>query len=91
MTSYSTQPCWLLPELFTLGQLPHTYEQIFRMTVSLGTFRSRLGISVGDARSGQSAAEAAILIATDESLGNSQRQARLFRVKHLSLFKQACC
>lgn len=88
--SYSTLPCWLLPELFTLTQLQRTYEQIFGETVSRGTFRSRLGIRVGDARPGESADEADILIATDEFLGGSQRPARLFRVNHLSLFKRAC-
>lgn len=88
--SYSTLPCWLLPELFTLTQLQRTYEQIFGETVSRGTFRSRLGIKVGDAKPGESADEADILVATDQFLGGSQRPARLFRVNHLCLFKRAC-
>jgi len=87
--SYSTLPCWLLPELFTLTQLQRTYEQIFGETVPRGTFRSRLGIKVGDAKPGESADNAEILIATDQFLGGSQRPARLFRVNHLSLFKRA--
>lgn len=91
MTSDSTQPCWLLPALFTLGQRQRSYEQIFGVTVSRGTFRSRFGIRIGDARPGQSVDEADIQTATDEFLGSSQRQARLFRFNHLSLFKRACC
>jgi len=88
-SSYSTLPCWLLPELFTLTQLQRTYEQIFGEEVSRGTFRSRLGIKVADAAPGQAADEANILLATDEFLGGNQRPARLFRVNQLSLFKRA--
>ncbi|WP_434631328.1 NUDIX hydrolase [Chromobacterium sp. CV08] len=87
--SYSTLPCWLLPERFTLTQLQRTYEQIFGETVSRGTFRSRLGIKVGDMRPGESADQADILIATDQFQGGSQRPARLFRVNQLSLFRRA--
>ncbi|WP_374538043.1 NUDIX hydrolase [Chitinimonas taiwanensis] len=87
--SYSTLPCWLLPELFTLTQLQRTYEQIFGETVSRGTFRSRLGIKVADAKPGESADEADILISTDQFQGGNQRPARLFRVNHLCLFKRA--
>ncbi|OHX13437.1 NUDIX hydrolase [Chromobacterium sphagni] len=88
--SYSTLPCWLLPELFTLTQLQRTYEQIFGETVSRGTFRSRLGIKVAEAHPGESADQADILLATDQFQGGSQRPARLFRVNQLSLFKRAC-
>nr|WKF55793.1 hypothetical protein HUO10_000237 [Paraburkholderia busanensis] len=87
--SYSTLPCWLLPESFTLTQLQGIYEQIFGETVSRGTFRSRLGIKVGDLQPGDAADEADILIATDEFQGGNQRPARLFRVNRLSLFKRA--
>ncbi|WP_374424061.1 NUDIX domain-containing protein [Chromobacterium sp.] len=87
--SYSTLPCWLLPERFTLTQLQHTYEQIFGETVSRGTFRSRLGIKVADAKPGEYADEAALLEATEEFLGGKQRPARLFRINRLSLFKRA--
>ncbi|MCB6182952.1 NUDIX hydrolase [Leeia sp. TBRC 13508] len=89
-SSYSTLPCWLLPELFTLTQLQQTYEKIFGESVSRGTFRSRLGIKVGDAIPGESADEAEILIATDQFKGGNQRPARLFKVNHLKLFKRAC-
>ncbi|MEN3812839.1 NUDIX domain-containing protein [Chromobacterium piscinae] len=88
--SYSTLPCWLLPEQFTLTQLQRTYEQIFGETVSRGTFRSRLGIKVGDMNPGEAVDQADILIATDQFQGGSQRPARLFRVNRLSLFKRAC-
>ena len=87
--SYSTLPCWLLPELFTLTQLQRTYEQIFGETVPRGTFRSRRGIKVGEAGPGESADQADILLATDQFQGGSQRPARLFRVNQLSLFKRA--
>lgn len=87
--SYSTLPCWLLPELFTLTQLQGIYEQIFGETVSRGTFRSRLGIRVGEVTPGESADEADILIATEQFQGGNQRPARLFRVNRLSLFKRA--
>ncbi|MFL9946585.1 hypothetical protein PQR68_11460 [Paraburkholderia agricolaris] len=81
--------CWLLPELFTLTQLQGIYEQIFGETVSRGTFRSRLGIKVGELTPGEAADEADILIATDQFQGGNQRPARLFRVNRLSLFKRA--
>lgn len=87
--SYSTLPCWLLPELFTLTQLQTIYEQIFGEAVSRGTFRSRLGIKVADLQPGDAADDADILIATDEFQGGNQRPARLFRVNRLSLFKRA--
>ncbi|WP_152680436.1 NUDIX hydrolase [Chromobacterium subtsugae] len=87
--SYSTLPCWLLPEAFTLTQLQRVYEQIFGETVSRGTFRSRLGIKVGEVRAGEAADDANILVATENFLGGSQRPARLFRVNQLSLFRRA--
>lgn len=88
-SSYSTLPCWLLPETFTLTQLQHTYEVVFGETVTRATFRSRLGIKVGDVRPGEAVDEAGVLIATDDYLLGNQRPARLFRVDQLGLFKRA--
>ncbi|WP_027211397.1 NUDIX hydrolase [Burkholderia sp. WSM2232] len=88
-SSYSTLPCWLLPEKFTLTQLQRTYEQIFGEAVSRGTFRTRLGLRVGDVQAGEAADEAGVIIATDEFQGGAQRPARLFRVDRLGLYRRA--
>jgi len=88
-SSYSTLPCWLLPEKFTLTQLQHTYEAVFGETVTRATFRSRLGIKVGDVQPGEAVDEAGVLIATDDYQLGNQRPARLFRVDQLGLFKRA--
>ncbi|RQR65355.1 NUDIX hydrolase [Burkholderia sp. Bp9125] len=88
-SSYSTLPCWLLPEHFTITQLQRTYEQIFGETVSRGTFRTRLGLKVGDVQPGEAIDEAGVIIATDEFQGGNQRPARLFRVDQLGLFSRA--
>lgn len=88
-SSYSTLPCWLLPEQFTLTQLQRIYEQIFGEAVSRGTFRTRLGLQVGDVKAGEAVDEAGVIIATDEFQGGNQRPARLFRVNQLGLFKRA--
>jgi hypothetical protein len=87
--SYSTLPCWLLPAKFTLTQLQRTYEQIFGETVSRGTFRTRLGLKVGDVAPGEAIDEAGVIIATDEYQGGNQRPALLFRVDQLGLFRRA--
>jgi 8-oxo-dGTP diphosphatase len=88
-SSYSTLPCWLLPEKFTLTQLQRIYEQIFEESVTRGTFRTRLGLKVGDVAAGEAIDDAGVIIATDEFLGGSQRPARLFRVNQLGLFRRA--
>ncbi|WP_233830520.1 NUDIX hydrolase [Paraburkholderia sp. ZP32-5] len=88
-SSYSTLPCWLLPEKFTLTQLQRTYEAVFGETVTRATFRSRLGIKVGDVRAGEAVDEAGVLIATDDYQLGNQRPARLFRVDQLGLFRRA--
>ncbi|MBN3806781.1 NUDIX hydrolase [Paraburkholderia sp. Ac-20336] len=88
-SSYSTLPCWLLPEKFTLTQLQHTYEAVFGETVTRATFRSRLGIKVGDVQPGEAVDDAGVLIATDDYQLGNQRPARLFRVDQLGLFKRA--
>ena len=88
-SSYSTLPCWLLPEKFTLTQLQHTYEGVFGEAVTRATFRSRLGIKVGDVKAGEAVDEAGVLIATDEYQVGNQRPARLFRADKLGLFKRA--
>ncbi|HKR42625.1 MAG TPA: NUDIX hydrolase [Paraburkholderia sp.] len=88
-SSYSTLPCWLLPEKFTLTQLQRIYEQIFGETVSRGTFRTRLGLKVGDVKAGDAIDEAGVIVATDEVQGGAQRPARLFRVDKLGLYRRA--
>jgi 8-oxo-dGTP diphosphatase len=88
-SSYSTLPCWLLPEKFTLTQLQQTYEAVFGETVTRATFRSRLGIKVGDVQPGEAVDEAGVLIATDDYQLGNQRPARLFRVDQLGLFRRA--
>lgn len=88
-SSYSTLPCWLLPEKFTLTQLQRTYEQIFGETLTRGTFRTRLGLKVGDVAVGEAVDAAGVIIATDEFQGGNQRPARLFRVDELGLFARA--
>ena len=88
-SSYSTLPCWLLPEKFTLTQLQRIYEQIFDESVTRGTFRTRLGLKVGDVAAGEAIDDAGVIIATDEFLGGNQRPARLFRVNQLGLFRRA--
>ena len=88
-SSYSTLPCWLLPETFTLTQLQQTYEAVFGESVTRATFRSRLGIKVGDVKPGEAVDEAGVLIATDDYQLGNQRPARLFRVDQLGLFKRA--
>lgn len=87
-SNYSTLPCWLLPERFTLTQLQHTYEEILGETWPRATFRSRLGIKVGDVMPGESADNADILVATEEYQRGNQRPARLFKVNQLSLLKR---
>jgi 8-oxo-dGTP diphosphatase len=88
-SSYSTLPCWLLPEKFTLTQLQRTYEQIFGQEVTRGTFRTRLGLKVGDVAAGEAIDEAGVIIATDDFQGGNQRPARLFCVNQLGLFQRA--
>lgn len=88
-SSYSTLPCWLLPEQFSLTQLQRTYEGVFGETVTRATFRSRLGIKVGDVQPGEAVDDAGVIIATDDYQLGNQRPARLFRVDQLGLFKRA--
>ena len=88
-SSYSTLPCWLLPAKFTLTQLQHIYEGVFGETVTRATFRSRLGIKVGDVRPGDAVDDAGVIIATDDYQLGNQRPARLFRVDQLGLYKRA--
>lgn len=85
---YSTLPCWLLPDEFTLTQLQHTYEQILGQSVQRGTFRSRLGIKVSEADTPMEGSTP-ILEATDRFTTGNHRPARLYRVNHLSLFEHA--
>ena len=88
-SSYSTLPCWLLPEKFTLTDLQRTYEHVRGEKMTRATFRTRLGIKATEAVAGESADQGSILVATDEFRGGSQRPARLYSVNHLSLFEKA--
>jgi 8-oxo-dGTP diphosphatase len=89
-SSYSTLPCWLLPEKFTLTELQQTYEQIFGEKQNRPTFRARLGIiRLDQLQPGEAADEAGIFISTGEYRGGSQRPALLFRVNDLGLFRRA--
>lgn len=89
-SSYSTLPCWLLPEQFTLMELQRTYEQIFGEPLSRATFRARLGIrNVENVQPGEAADDAGLFISTGEYRGGSQRPALLFRVDDLGLFRRA--
>ena len=58
-------------------------------SVTRATFRSRLGIKVGDVPAGQAVDDAGVLIATDDYQVGNQRPARLFRADKLGLFKRA--
>lgn len=85
---YSTLPCWLLPEEFTLTQLQRAYEQILGQSVRKGTFRNRIGIKPEDEEWADDGGPP-ILVPTDKYQTGSHRPARLYRVNHLSLFEHA--
>lgn len=82
---YSTLPCWLLPEYFTLTQLQQMYEAILGEKWPRPTFRSRLGIKVGDVTPGEAVDEAKVLIATDQFYHSNTKPARLFKVDKLKI------
>ncbi|WP_035059870.1 NUDIX hydrolase [Andreprevotia chitinilytica] len=42
-STYSSLPCHLLPEAFTLTELQHTYEQVLDISLDKSVFRRKLG------------------------------------------------
>ena len=72
-SSYSTLPCCLLPEKFTLSQLQATYEAILMTTLEKSNFRRK--IEAWD-----------VVEPTEEFLTGAQRPARLYKLKDFMLF-----
>lgn len=80
-SAYSTLPCWLLPERFTLAELQAVYEKILGIKLSAATFRARLGV-LGES----SHDNKGVLIETPEVRTGQHRPAKLYRVNHTTLF-----
>lgn len=72
-SSYSTLPCTLLPEKFTLTQLQQTYEAVLRVDLDKSSFRRKIE-SLG------------CVLATDDFQTGVQRPARLYRYEQVMLF-----
>jgi len=72
-SAYSTLPCTLLPELFTLSQLQATYEAVLQTRLDKSSFRRR--IDAWD-----------VVEATEAYQTGVQRPARLYRLKDFALF-----
>lgn len=72
-SAYSTLPCSLLPELFTLSQLQATYEAVLQTRLDKSSFRRR--IDAWD-----------VVEATEAYQTGVQRPARLYRLKDFALF-----
>lgn len=72
-SSYSTMPCALLPELFTITQLQRTYEAVLETRFDKASFRRRLD-ALG------------CIVPTGEYLEGAQRPAQLFRYDHVVTF-----
>ncbi|WP_230970203.1 NUDIX hydrolase [Nitrogeniibacter aestuarii] len=72
-SGYSTLPCTLLPELFTLSQLQATYEAVLQTRLDKSSFRRR--IDAWD-----------VVEATEAYQTGVQRPARLYRLKDFALF-----
>lgn len=88
-SAYSTLPCWLLPERFTLAELQAVYEKILGIKLSAATFRARLGV-LGELKNESNNASSKnsqdILIETHEVRQGQHRPAKLYRVNHTTLF-----
>ncbi|MFV0439545.1 MAG: NUDIX hydrolase [Desulfopila sp.] len=67
-STYSALPCHLLPELFTLSELQHTYEQILDQKLDKSSFRRKIS-------------ELDFLEPTSETRKGIHRPARLHRIK----------
>lgn len=74
-SSYSTMPCALLPEKFTLTQLQRTYEAVLQTKLAKASFRRRLNALD-------------VLVPTDEYLEGGQRPAQLFKFDQLATFEK---
>lgn len=72
-SSYSTLPCALLPEKFTLTQLQQTYEAVLQTKLDKSSFRRKI-----------EALEC--VIPTDEYQTGVQRPAQLYRFEQVVLF-----
>lgn len=72
-SSYSTLPCALLPEKFTLTQLQQTYEAVLRVPLDKSSFRRKLE-ALG------------CVLPTDDFQTGVQRPARLYRYEAVMLF-----
>lgn len=72
-SSYSTLPCCLLPERFTLAQLQATYEAVLQTRLDKSSFRRKL-----DAWD--------VVQATDAYQTGDHRPARLYTLKDFALF-----
>lgn len=75
-SSYSTLPCCLLPEKFTLTQLKATYEAVLMTTLEKSNFRRK--IEAWD-----------VVEPTEEFLTGAQRPARLYKLKDFMLFEKS--
>jgi len=84
-SAYSTLPCWLLPERFTLAELQAVYEKILGVKLSAATFRARLGV-LGESNNESSKNPQDVLIETPEVRQGQHRPAKLYRVNHTTLF-----
>ncbi len=68
-SSYSTLPCYLLPEQFTFAQVHETYEHVMGLVLDKSAFRRKLTeMDVLEECKGQ-------------RVGGAHRPAQLFRVK----------
>jgi 8-oxo-dGTP diphosphatase len=75
-STYSSLPCFLLPQLFTLTELQQTYEKVLGHKLDKSAFRRKLG-------------EFDFLEAADEVRTGTHRPAQLYRIRlgrHLALF-----
>ena len=86
-SAYSTLPCWLLPERFTLAELQAVYEKILGIKLSAATFRARLGV-LGESNNESSKNSHGVLIETPEVRKGQHRPAKLYRVNHTTLFSK---
>ena len=77
-SSYSTVPCYLLPELFTLSELQRTYEEVLGCKLDKSAFRRKIN-------------QLKFLEPTDRTRTGIHRPARLYRIKpskNLTLFNK---
>ncbi|GBG14847.1 4-hydroxy-3-methylbut-2-en-1-yl diphosphate synthase [Novimethylophilus kurashikiensis] len=75
-SAYSTLPCALLPEQFTLTQLQKTYEAVLQVKLDKANFRRRI-----DAMG--------CVIPTGEFQSGMQRPAKFYRFENVMVFNKA--